>query len=285
MRLDTNVPGDFYVDASCIDCATCRWMAPEVFDRAGGSSRVHSQPGSPEHTDGALAALVACPTASIGTVDRHPVGAVSKSFPRPIEPDSSVFHCGFHSEDSFGAAAWLLRRPEGNVLIDSPRFARPLVKRLEELGGVALMFLTHRDDVADHARFAEHFGCARVLHPDDVGPSTRMVEQQPREEVELLPGVRFLPTPGHTRGSACLLVDDTWLFTGDTLCWNRDARRLHAFRGACWHDWGELRSSVATLRERPFRWVLPGHGAPVKLDAGTSAARIDGLVDWMGQVA
>lgn len=26
------------------------------------------------------------------------------------------------------------------------------------------MFLTHRDDVADHARWAEALGCARVLH-------------------------------------------------------------------------------------------------------------------------
>ncbi|MGZ5426499.1 MAG: 4Fe-4S domain-containing protein, partial [Thermoanaerobaculia bacterium] len=30
-RLPENAPGDFYVDRTCIDCATCRQMAPEVF--------------------------------------------------------------------------------------------------------------------------------------------------------------------------------------------------------------------------------------------------------------
>ena len=29
------------------------------------------------------------------------------------------------------------------------------------------MLLTHRDDIADHAKFAAHFGCPRVMHRDD----------------------------------------------------------------------------------------------------------------------
>ena len=210
---------------------------------------------------------------------------MARSFPRPIEAGSPVSHCGFHAEASFGAASWLVQRPEGNVLIDSPRFSAPLVRRLEALGGVQLMVLTHRDDVADHARFADHFACERVLHAADVGHDTRSVERQLEEETELLPGVHFLPTPGHTRGSACVLVDETWLFTGDTLCWSAAGRRLHAFRGACWYDWGVLQGSVAALASRPFRWVLPGHGAPVELPLGRSAAEVERLVRWMEEVA
>ncbi len=30
-RRSENVQGDFYVDSSCIDCDTCRWMAPEIY--------------------------------------------------------------------------------------------------------------------------------------------------------------------------------------------------------------------------------------------------------------
>jgi len=40
-----------------------------------------------------------------------------------------VFHCGFHSAASFGAASYLIVRPQSNVLVDSPRFAGPLVRR------------------------------------------------------------------------------------------------------------------------------------------------------------
>ncbi len=45
--------------------------------------------------------------------------------------------CGWASESSYGAAAWLIRRPDGNVLVDSPRFASTLADRLHELGGEA----------------------------------------------------------------------------------------------------------------------------------------------------
>ena len=50
LRRDENVPGDFYVDSSCIDCDTCRWMAPEVYSRAGSMSAVHRQPDDPAAT-------------------------------------------------------------------------------------------------------------------------------------------------------------------------------------------------------------------------------------------
>src|SRR5205085_1686614 len=59
-RLPTNVLGDFFVDHTCIDCATCRWMAPATFDFADGASRVHHQPIEPSEITAALQALVAC---------------------------------------------------------------------------------------------------------------------------------------------------------------------------------------------------------------------------------
>jgi len=47
-RLATNVAGDFFVDSTCIDCDTCRWLAPRTFDRSGEQSRVWRQPETPE---------------------------------------------------------------------------------------------------------------------------------------------------------------------------------------------------------------------------------------------
>ncbi len=44
--LPTNAAGDFFVDATCIDCDTCNWVAPASFDDGGdGHSRVFRQPG------------------------------------------------------------------------------------------------------------------------------------------------------------------------------------------------------------------------------------------------
>ena len=51
-----------------------------------------------------------------------------------------------------------------------------MADRLEAMGGVHAIFLTHRDDVADHSRWAARFGAPRVMHADDVGPRTKDVE-------------------------------------------------------------------------------------------------------------
>ena len=47
-RREENISGNFYVDSTCIDCDTCRWMAPEIYKRAGDKSAVHHQPNSEE---------------------------------------------------------------------------------------------------------------------------------------------------------------------------------------------------------------------------------------------
>jgi glyoxylase-like metal-dependent hydrolase (beta-lactamase superfamily II)/ferredoxin len=279
-RLATNVDGDFYVDSTCIDCGACRWVAPATFDFASDASRVHTQPRTAAETLTALRALVACPTASIGTVGKHDVRAAAATFPTPVAPD--VYHCGYHHEDSFGAASYLIVRPEGNVLVDSPRFAAPLARRLEALGGVRWMFLTHRDDVADHVRFAARFGCERILHRDDVSRSTGAVEIQPRgtEPLELGPDLTLIPVPGHTRGSACLLFRDV-LFSGDHVCWSREGQRVTAFRDACWYDWGRQIESMERLAGFTFEHILPGHGAPCHLPANAMRSQLRACVAWM----
>src|SRR5687768_7033430 len=129
-RLPHNAHGDFFVDDSCIDCDTCRSLAPGVFGRAADfeQSFVKHQPDSDDERRHALMALVACPTASIGTVTKIDVRPGIEAFPTLIADE--VYYCGFASEASFGAASYLIRRPGGNVLVDSPRASKPLLQRL-----------------------------------------------------------------------------------------------------------------------------------------------------------
>src|SRR5688572_16743255 len=177
LRLPQNVEGDLYVDSTCIDCDTCRQLAPETFARAdeAEASFVHHQPRAGAERERALMALVACPTASIGTAVKADTAAAARRF--PVEMAEDVYFCGFTAESSFGAWSWLLRRPDGNVLVDSPRAATGLLDRIEALGGVRWLFLTHADDVADHAKIAKRFGCERILHRADVAPGTEDVER------------------------------------------------------------------------------------------------------------
>src|SRR5207237_550677 len=113
----------------------------------------------------------------------------------------------------FGAFSYLIKSDEGNILIDSPRFSGPLVKRIALLGGVKQIALTHQDDVADHEKFHERFGASRVLHRDDIRAGTAAVELQPSglEPIEIAHDLLMIPTPGHTRGHAVFLYRSKFL--------------------------------------------------------------------------
>ena len=285
-RRTENVAGEFYVDSTCIDCDTCRWMTPQVFDREAGQSVVYHQPQTDKERLESLQALLACPTASIGTVDKPTdIRQVQQSF--PIRIQGQVYHCGYHSEQSFGAASYFIRRPEGNVLVDSPRFAPPLVKQLEALGGVRYLYLTHRDDVADHEKFQERFGCDRILHQDDITSGTQSIEiqLQGQDPYALAPDLKIIPVPGHTKGHTVLLYQDRFLFTGDHLAWSRTFDHLVGFHRFCWYSWSRQVESMQRLLDYSFEWVLPGHGRRHHAKPQLMQQQLQDCVDWMPTVS
>ena len=114
-----NVPGDFFVDETCIDCDACRQLAPEVFRDANDHSFVHAQPVTAAAERNALRALLACPTGSIGTLHPGKTRAVRADFPLPIE--DGISYCGFNSPKSFGGNSYLIERAAGNWLVASAR--------------------------------------------------------------------------------------------------------------------------------------------------------------------
>lgn len=285
LRRAENVAGDFFVDSTCIDCDLCRQIAPETFSDVGDQSIVYRQPRNDEEQFDALKALVTCPTASIGALGNHSARTKEAVAAYPELIDENVYFCGFASESSYGASSYLIVRPEGNVLVDSPRFARPLVKRIAELGGVRWLFLTHRDDVADHERWASHFNAERIMHRNDVSRSTSGVERvlTGNDEIALAGDLVAIPTPGHTRGHTVLLYRNHYLFSGDHLWWSPNYQSLHASQGVCWYSWPEQMRSVERLLDYEFEWVLPGHGrrahaskANMRVSLNRCIARISG---------
>lgn len=202
-----NVEGSFYVDHTCIDCDTCRWMDGDTYGRINGQTAVLRQPETAEQRQAALQALLACPTFSIHCQDKQSdeLRAAVGSFPKLVQGSSHAYHCGYASKGSFGAVSYLLVREGGNVLVDSPRFDSKLLKNIEALGGAKYMFLTHRDDVADHSRWAQSLGCQRIIHAEEATDS----QQTTACEIQLggegpwqLPDgdsdVTLIFTPGHT---------------------------------------------------------------------------------------
>lgn len=285
-RRSQNIAGDFYVDSSCIDCDTCRWMAPEVFNWQDDQSAVYQQPQDDLQRIKAMQALLSCPTASIGTVEKPTdIKAIQEQFPLLVA--ENVYHCGYHSESSYGAASYLIQRPDGNILVDSPRFAPPLVKQIENMGGVRYMYLTHRDDVADHEKYHQHFQCDRILHIDDISSGTKSVEIQLQgvENYQLDTDLLIIPVAGHTKGHTVLLYQEKFLFSGDHLAWSDRLQQLHAFRNACWYSWTELGKSMARLATYNFEWVLPGHGRRFHSDRATMQQQMRKCLEYIDKLS
>jgi glyoxylase-like metal-dependent hydrolase (beta-lactamase superfamily II) len=281
LRHPANAPGDWFVDSRCIDCGTCREIAPDLFVDLGGCSVVEHQPSGAEEVLDAWLAAQACPTSSIGTEPHQ--ARPGRLYPREIEPASGVFDCGYCAESSFGASAWFVQRPAGNLLIDSPRFTEALAKPFTALGGIDHVLLTHQDDVADAGRWAERFGARVWIHADDRRAARFATDLfEGLDDAAVQTGVVAIPTPGHTRGSVVYLVEGRYLFTGDSLAWSHERGDLTAFRGACWYSWSEQTLSLGRLADRHrFEWILPGHGARVHASSDELHDRLLALVRRM----
>lgn len=264
-RLAANAPGPFFVDASCIHCGTCWQFDPQHFAPSAGHSHVQRQPQGAQECRQALLALQACPVAAIGTSAELHAQMPLDGFPTLVvrHPAGDVYYCGWTSRRSFGASSWLIVRSTGNVLIDSPRWSAPLARRLAALGGLSAMVLTHRDDVADHARWARAFGCERWIHQADAdaAPDAERLLMG-MEPVVLADQLQLIPTPGHTAGSlvAVLGASASVLFSGDHLWWNPEQAVVVASQRYCWWNWAEQLRSVERLLDLDVAWLLPGHG-------------------------
>lgn len=277
-----NVPGNLYVDESCIDCDVCRWMCPSVYARKGIKSIVHNQPMTEDEKLLAYSAMVACPVGSIRMRVPDPLAKIvaAEIFPAEIDPVRipGIFHLGYHSSQSFGATPYLVKRSEskGNIMIDSPRFSSKLAAAIAQEGGIRFMILTHKDDIADHAKWKERFpGMERIMHRADVTASIEKCE------IKLSGGgvwepdsdFKIVHTPGHTGGSLTVVVDtdggDSVAFTGDHLAYSQAKGALTGFKQ---YNHGNLDVQESSMRrlaqdDVSFTWILPAHGRMARFDS------------------
>lgn len=279
-KVPESAEGEFFVDTTCIDCDTCRQLAPGVFGETGEYSFVHHQPENEEQTRWATRALLCCPTGSIGTLGTNRAREVMQDF--PLQLSGPVYYNGFNSPDSYGGNSYFIRHPDGNWMIDSPKYLPHLVRRFEEMGGIRYIFLTHRDDVADAEDYARRFGAQRIIHRQELSaqPGAEIVIDG-HEPIAFADGFKIIPTPGHTRGHMVLLADNRFLFTGDHLWWRPENQELGASRSFCWYSWKEQTASMERLLPETFEWVLPGHGDRIQLPAPQMHEQLGGLIKRM----
>jgi len=285
-RRRQNVEGEFYVCEGCIDCGSCRWLAPETFSLLGTKSVVSRQPESEEDMTRAVQAMATCPTGSIRTETPLPLAkqVTQRGVMREIDPlrIPGVYQLGYHQFNSMGAAPFFITRTGGNVMVDVPRYSRLLAEALEALGGVDYLVLTNKNGAAQHDRWKAHFpDCVRVLHRHDMRDDTTDVEQildglgpwelEDAKDADL----RILHTPGYTFGSLSI-----WhrsgsghgvVFPGGNIKVNARSGTALAFSAL---TTGDLTPQVRSLRRLAdpetcgdWVWLLPPRGPPKCYDS------------------
>lgn len=196
-RNTDSVPGEWYIDTACINCGASRHVAPELIVERNDKSVFVRQPITPEEQLAVWRAVFVCPTASVRSETKQPRPNAA-IFPQQIT--SGVWRCGFNARSSFGAHSYFAARPDGNLLIDSPRYAAELVKWFDDAGGIAHILLSHRDDVADADKYARQFGARVWIHREDRSAAPYATDLIDDGSVpSIAAGVRAIPLPGHTR--------------------------------------------------------------------------------------
>lgn len=253
--------GTWTIDDRCFNCSASQTLAPDLIVERDGRSVFLRQPESPADLASAWRATLLCPVGAVRPPKRLKPPS-TRLFPQQL--DDAVYRLGYNARSSWGAHSYTLTRPGGIVMIDAPRWTTKLERWIETAGGLAVILLTHKDDVADAERYARRFGARVFIHDDDaagVSFSTDHIKGVARTSV--LPGITAIPVPGHTRGSVMYLTDEGHLFTGDSLAWDHRHNAITAFEHACWYDWPTQLLSLAQLTGVVFEWILPGHGGTV----------------------
>src|SRR5262249_22697709 len=152
-----------YVDRRCTDCGAARTVAPGLIVARDGQSVFARQPKTDAELAMAWRARLLCPTASVKTEAHH--DTPNEVFPEHLT--EGVYRLGYNAASSYGAHPFLIRRAQGNAMVDAPRFTRAVTAKLEQWGGVSDILLTHRDDIADAERYAKQFGARVWIHQAD----------------------------------------------------------------------------------------------------------------------
>lgn len=274
----------WYVDDRCFNCDVARQLAPGLIAEVNGRSEVVRQPRDEAESTAVRAAAFACPTRSIRLGNSRLEPAWD---PFPVALDEMVMLCGHNSSHTAGANAYLVRRPGGLLMVDTPRWSERLAARYAEFGPVTHVLLTHADHAAHGRRYADRFGARLCIHRGDLdsAPDADLVPSG-TEPVRIVDGVYAHPLPGHTEGSMLYLVDDRYCFTGDSIYWSRTDGDLAVADAVTWYSITEQSASLARVAgELRFEWLLPGHGGRIRLPAEEMADRMRALAGRVARLA
>jgi hypothetical protein len=203
------------------------------------------------------------------------------------------------------ARSYFVAGTSANVLVSPLIFTDGLCRFFDSLGGVDLVFVTHADEINPMAlcevgrenpgrpphtipacRFRDRFNCPIAAHKADAErfPACT-VDLRFGEQHQYSEGIRFLHTPGHTPGSACMIFQhrkQRLAFVGDTVELDAHGQIAADFEDAGKTDVPELLASWKKLLAAGFDVLFPLHSladSPVQHIKRDAMDALRGAVD------
>ena len=163
----------------------------------------------------------------------------------------NIYSIGF---SKFGSIVYLIQLNKKNILIDTGAFdnRQELVESLKQLKltpkNIDFIILTHRH--YDHIENIEIFPDAKIYASKEDFQEQNILDINKLGMKEL----EIIETPGHTKGSFCILYQDT-LFSGDTIFHNGYIGRTDFPES----DEKLMEKSLNKLKKIKFKTLCPGH--------------------------
>lgn len=185
------------------------------------------------------------------------------SFSKPPQAVQDNIFAFPPNRDTLGGTSYLIVG-EVNILIDCPAWNEATENFLRSLGGVELLFLTHRGGIGKTQEVQKVFGCEILIQEQEAYllPGLKVATFQ--HEFTLNSLFQAIWTPGHSPGSSCLCYinkDSHLLFSGRHLLPNSLGEPVPLRTAKTFH-WHRQIKSVQLLRDRftpeTLQYICPG---------------------------
>lgn len=167
------------------------------------------------------------------------------------------------NRDTLGGTSYLIVRNEGNILIDCPALDPTNEDFLRSHGGVAWLFITHRDAIGKAAQIQQAFGCEILIQEQEAYLLPGLTVTNFSQELSLASTAQLIWTPGHSPGSSCLYYNHLGgvLFSGRHLVPNQQGEPAPLRTAKTFH-WPRQIKSVNSLVQRftpdTLQYICPG---------------------------
>lgn len=167
------------------------------------------------------------------------------------------------NRDTLGGTAYLIVEKEGNILLDCPAWDEKTREFIELLGGVQVLFISHRGGIGKAKEIQAAFNCDILIQEQEAYLLPKLAVTTFHQEITLQPYMQVIWTPGHSPGSACLYYSNYGgiLFTGRHLLPNQQSEPVPLRTSKTFH-WQRQIKSLQLLREyftpETLQYICPG---------------------------